>query len=85
MKNKKGLIFAVILIVIILIGIMGYFKIINKTKPEDVLKQYIENINAKDYNAMYEKISSSSKNNISEEDFINRNKKIYEGIDSHNI
>ena len=34
---------------------------------------------------MYEKISSSSKNNISEEDFINRNKKIYEGIDSHNI
>ena len=85
MKNKKGLIFAVILIVIILIGIMGYFKIINKIKPEDVLKQYIENINAKDYNAMYEKISSSSKNNISEEDFINRNKKIYEGIDSHNI
>lgn len=85
MKNKKGLIFAVILIVIILIGIMGYFKIMNKTKPEDVLKQYIENINAKDYNAMYEKISSSSKNNISEEDFINRNKKIYEGIDSHNI
>ena len=85
MKNKKGLIFAVILIVIILIGIMGYFKIRNKTKPEDVLKQYIENINAKDYNAMYEKISSSSKNNISEEDFINRNKKIYEGIDSHNI
>lgn len=85
MKNKKGLIFAVILIVIILIGIMGYFKIINKIKPEDVLKQYIENINAKDYNAMYKKISSSSKNNISEEDFINRNKKIYEGIDSHNI
>lgn len=85
MKNKKGLIFAVILIVIILIGVIGYFKIINKTKPEDVLKQYIENINAKDYNAMYEKISSSSKNNISEEDFINRNKKIYEGIDSHNI
>lgn len=85
MKNKKGLIFAVILIAIILIGIMGYFKIINKTKPEDVLKQYIENINAKDYNAMYEKISSSSKNNISEEDFINRNKKIYEGIYSHNI
>ena len=42
MKNKKGLIFAVILIVIILIGIMGYFKIINKIKPEDVLKQYIE-------------------------------------------
>lgn len=85
MKNKKGLIFAVILIVIILIGTMGYFKIKNKTKPEDVLKQYIENINAKDYNAMYKKISSSSKNNISEEDFINRNKKIYEGIDSHNI
>lgn len=85
MKNKKGLIFAVILIVIILIGVIGYFKIINKTKPEDVLKQYIENINAKDYNAMYEKISSISKNNISEEDFINRNKKIYEGIDSYNI
>lgn len=85
MKNKKGLIFTVILIIIILIGIIGYFKITNKIKPEDVLKQYIENINAKDYNAMYEKISSSSKNKISEEDFINRNKKIYEGIDSYNI
>lgn len=85
MKNKKGLIFTVILIIIILIGIIGYFKITNKIKPEDILKQYIENINAKDYNAMYEKISSSSKNKISEEDFINRNKKIYEGIDSYNI
>ena len=86
MKNKKmiiGIFIAVILIVAIIVGII----IINmpKEKPEEVLNTYISYINEQNYEAMYEKLSNSSKESISQEDFITRNQNIYEGIDSSNI
>lgn len=39
----------------------------------------------KNYDGMYELLSSSSKSSISKEDFITKNKNIYEGIDSLDI
>ena len=56
-----------------------------KEKPEEVLNTYISYINDQNYEAMYEKLSNSSKESISQEDFITRNQNIYEGIDSSNI
>ena len=56
-----------------------------KEKPEEVLNTYISYINEQNYEAMYEKLSNSSKESISQEDFITRNQNIYEGIDSSNI
>ena len=86
MKNKKvmiGIISVVILIIAIIVGII----IINmpKEKPEEVLNTYFSYINAQNYEAMYDKLSSSSKQSINQEDFITRNQNIYEGIDSSNI
>ena len=86
MKNKKvmiGIISVVILIIAIIVGII----IINmpKEKPEEVLNTYFSYINAQNYEAMYDKLSSSSKQSINQEDFISRNQNIYEGIDSSNI
>lgn len=54
-------------------------------KPEDKLNAYITLLNSKDYEGMYKIISSSSKLNISKDDFIARNKNIYEGIEANNI
>ena len=80
-KNKKviiGIIIAVILIIAIIVGIV----VMNmpKEKPEEVLNTYISYINEQNYEAMYEKLSNSSKESISQEDFITRNQNIYEEL-----
>ena len=86
MKNKKviiGIIIAVILIIAIIVGII----IMNmpKEKPEAVLNGYFSAVNEKKYEDMYNYLSSSSKESITQEDFMTRNENIYEGIDSSNI
>ena len=53
------------------------------SRPEDVLQAYMDAVSARDYEKMYSLISSSS--GISKEDFIARNKKIYEGMEAKNL
>lgn len=53
--------------------------------PEAVLKEYMDYINTKDYDKMYELLSEQSKQFISKDAFISRNKKIYEGIEAKNV
>ncbi len=86
MKNKKIAIIVLILIVIIAV-IIACAIIFNmpKEKPEDVLKTYFSMINDKNYENLYSMISTESKQNISEEDFLARNENIYEGTDTVNI
>ena len=67
------------------IGITIYFNNKPKNKPEDVLQTFASYINDKKYEDMYSLLSSKSKANISEEDFIKRNKNIYEGIEAENF
>jgi cell division protein FtsI/penicillin-binding protein 2 len=50
---------------------------------EDVLKAYMEAVNQRDYEKMYDFISENS--TLSKEDFLTRNKNIYEGIEAANI
>mgnify|MGYP005766466297 FL=1 len=86
MKNKKIAIIVLVLIVIIA-AIIACVVIFNmpKEKPEDVLNSYISMINDKNYEGLYSMISTESKQNISQEDFLTRNENIYEGIDAVNI
>ena len=83
MKNKKGLIIGLVILLVMVIIIVTVN--LNKENPEDVLNTYIAYINDKNYDGMYELLSSSSKSSISKEDFITKNKNIYEGIDSLDI
>lgn len=84
MKNKKVIIISIL--VIFIIGIISIIFINNKRpKPEDTLITFISLINEKKYEEMYELISEESKAKISKEDFIDRNRNIYEGIDAVNI
>ena len=84
MKNKKVII-GIIIAIIVIIGIVAFVLISQKQNQEKavgLLNEFINCINEKNYEEMYEKVSSM---NMSKEDFITRNKNIYEGIDSSNI
>ena len=89
MKNKKIIIIVISIILILAIfvgiGITIYFNNKPKNKPEDVLQTFASYIKDKKYEDMYSLLSSKSKANISEEDFIKRNKNIYEGIEAENF
>lgn len=89
MKNKKIIIIVISIILILAIsvgiGITIYFNNKPKNKPEDVLQTFASYINDKKYEDMYSLLSSKSKANISEEDFIKKNKNIYEGIEAENF
>lgn len=88
MKNKKGIAIAIVIIVILLVASIGIALFIankNTLKPEDVLNTYISLLNEQEYEEMYNMISEYSKQQISQEDFIKRNKNIYEGIDAYDI
>ena len=85
MKNKKVIIGIVIILIIIAI-IVATILIINKNdkeKAKQSLVDYMNLINDKNYEAMYEKVTNI--NTIDKENFITRNQNIYEGIDSTNI
>ena len=87
MKNKKMVIVAIVIILLVMAIIAGAIFILNKnaSKPEDTLSAYISLLNEQKYEEMYNMISENSKTQISQEDFIKRNKNIYEGIDAYDI
>ena len=86
-KNKKvymgiGLSVVIFTFVICIGGVFLYNK---KNKPEDRLSEYINLINSQKYEDMYELIDNESKESILKDDFINRNKNIYEGIQAKDV
>ena len=87
MKNKKILI-GIVITVIALLAIISIILVKNKN-DENMIKQsfssFISLIGEQKYEDMYNMISQSSKEQISKDDFIKRNKNIYEGIDAFNI
>ena len=86
MKNKKVLISILVVLVIAIIVAVAIFVVNrNKVKPEDTLYTYISLINEQKYDEMYQMLSSDSKSEISQEDFVTRNKNIYNGIDAVNV
>ena len=79
MEKKKIIIISTTIILVILIAILTIFLINkqNEEKAKQALIDFVGLINEKDYEKMYEKTISM---NMSKEDFITRNKNIYEGI-----
>ena len=84
LKNKKVVIGIVIAIFVVL-AIVATVWVINKQNEEKIkqtLIDFVEEINQKNYEAMYQKVTAI---NMSQEDFITKNQNIYEGIDSSDI
>ena len=84
--NKKVVI-GIIVGVIVAIIVVVIFCVLNqsKVKPEDVWQSYIKLINEQKYEEMYAMLTEESKSQISQEDFVKRNKNIYEGIEMSNM
>lgn len=83
--NKKIVIGIVVTIIVIVFAVVGgviaYRMTRDTSKPEDVLIKYVGYVNEQNYEEMYKLLTNDSKEQISKEDFISRNKNIYEGID----
>ncbi len=55
------------------------------SRPDELLKQYFTYISSDQYEDMYEMLAAQSQASISNEDFVAKNKGIYNGIDAKNI
>ncbi len=86
-KIRKLLLVLLVAVILVVVAIVVAVVLINKnaTKPEGCFSDFISKVNDKNYEEMYNLISESSKDEISEENFITRNKNIYEGIDAYDI
>ena len=84
-KVVVGIIAAVVVVALVG-GVVAFFMLNGpRTNPEDIWQSYISLINEQKYEEMYAMLTEDSKTQISEEDFITRNKNIYEGIDMTNM
>ena len=83
MTDKKKLWgIAGIVAAVAIVAVAAYFLFSGGSKPESVLLSYTDLLKEGKYKEMYSLISSDAKKKWKEEDFITRNKNIYEGIDA---
>lgn len=83
-KKKLGFIIAGISVVIVIVGVIIFFSI-NKDDPKEVLLTYVEELNAKDYEAAYELLSKEAQTKYDKETYLKRNTNIYSGIGADNF
>ena len=87
-KRRRCLIPLIVFLVLILcsgIGFLVWHYLRSRPIPEDTVRNYFSLLNDGDYEGMYALLTESSKDSVSEEDFISRNQNIYEGIEASNI
>ncbi|MDR3596899.1 penicillin-binding transpeptidase domain-containing protein [Clostridium sp.] len=84
-KNIYVVIGASVVVIPFIICVVAFFIYNNAHKPQDKLIEYVNLINEKSYDKMYELTDAGTKQKISKDDFIARNKNIYEGIQASNI
>lgn len=80
--KKKTWIIAGAVALVAVIAVVAILLLRGGAKPESVLNEYTDLLKKGNYKEMYSLISSDAKKNWTEEDFITRNKNIYEGIDA---
>ena len=85
MKNKKIVIgiIAILVVIAIIICTVIFIQKNDQKQAKQTLIDYMNLINEKNYEAMYEKVTNV--NTIDKDNFITRNQNIYEGIESSNI
>ena len=84
MKKKLFIIIPIVVVIILIaISLIIYLNNVNSQKPEDVLKQYFSLIEQEKYEEMYNLVNLPE--DYSKDDFLARNKNIYQGIEANNI
>lgn len=86
---KKIIVTIVSVLLVATVGITIYMvremHLSKKEKPEEIIVKYMSCIEKKEYDAMYSMIRANSENSDSKRNFVNRNSKIYEGIEVKNL
>lgn len=86
---KKIIVTIVSVLLVATVGITIYMvremNLSKKEKPEEIIVKYMGYIEKKEYDAMYSMIRTNSENSDSKRNFVNRNSKIYEGIEVKNL
>lgn len=82
MSKKVFIISLITILLVAIIGYTAYFIVQNTQKftPAETLNEFASHIKNGEYEEMYNLLSEESKEKISKEDFIERNKNIYSGI-----
>ncbi|MEG0365304.1 MAG: penicillin-binding transpeptidase domain-containing protein [Coprobacillus sp.] len=83
-RNKKKLIIGGIVGVVI-VAVIAMFFLLSGNSHKKVLNQYFGYIQDKKYDEMYDLISVDSQERYKKDEFIERNKNIYEGIEASDI
>lgn len=86
MEKKKTILIAAIVAAVLLIGGGGFFIYQGmQPDPEDAWSDYVALLSDKKYEELYAKLDEASQKKINKEDFVTRNKNIYEGMDATSI
>lgn len=83
-QKKKIYIIIGIIIAIALAGLLLFF-LLEGEDNETILKDFYAKIEKQDYESMYEMIDQDSKDQLTKEEFVERNKNIYEGIEAKDM
>ena len=86
-QQKKRIICITSIVLVVMVGVGGVFlyKKLTAQTREQAIQEYMGYIEKNEYEKMYELLDEGSKETISEEDFVTRNKNIYEGIEASDI
>ena len=87
-KNSKTAVILTGVAVVLLLGIaagLGWSFVQKSSTPEETLAEYTRLLNEKNYKEMYALLDKETKARVKETDFIERNQKIYEGIEADHI
>lgn len=87
-KKSKKILFTVLMIaagMVLMVFVAGLVLQMKAEKPEEILKAYFSAVEEKDYESMYQMVDPDTLINLDKEGFIQRNSRIYEGMEAHNI
>ncbi len=83
MKKKTITICVILVIILLVIGVSFYFINKKSDNPEEILKEYFALIEQENYEELYNMVKLPE--DYSKEEFLARNKNIYQGIDAKDI
>lgn len=86
-KSSLPIILTIVAVVLIAViaGALVLLALGEKSTPEDTLTEYTRLLNERDYEGMYALLDADTKERVTESEFTERNRNIYEGIEASDI
>ncbi len=85
-RTKVNLLIMITILLLMVIGILAIWGMkqvrnVMRNTPEELIVEYMEHIEKQEYDEMYSMIDTETDFYLSKEEYIERNSKIYEGIE----